>query len=99
MTPTTPPSPGPPQGRPPRLQELATWTSDWREAWGRRANELNEQGVPWPEHEVRAFDEVRELKAKGGRAPKPRPPAGEPPTKAVKVTTEKAGKLNLGETR
>jgi hypothetical protein len=94
------PSPSPPQGRPPRLAELATWTTDWRETWGRRANQLEDEGIPWPDHEVQAFDEVKAMKAKakGGRAPKP--PAGRPPSNAAaKRPAEKAGKLNLGGTR
>lgn len=88
--------------RPPRLKELASWTSDWREAWGRRANDLEEEGVPWPDHEVRAFDEVKALKAKGGRAPlPPRPKPPTPPKAAATTTTkpgprgERAGSLNL----
>jgi hypothetical protein len=44
---------------PPRPVELARWPVEWRAKWGVRANELQDQGVPWPEHERRAFDMVR----------------------------------------
>jgi hypothetical protein len=47
-------SPGPP--RPP---ELARWPIERREQWGRLANDLQDQGVPWPEHERQAFDLVK----------------------------------------
>ena len=44
---------------PPRPAELARWPIAWRERWGRLANELEDQGVPWPEHERRAFDRIK----------------------------------------
>jgi hypothetical protein len=33
---------------PPRPAELASWPIAWREKWGRLANALQDQGVPWP---------------------------------------------------
>lgn len=42
----------------PYRQVLATWPDDWRERWGRRANELEESGLPWRDAEGRAFVEV-----------------------------------------
>jgi hypothetical protein len=44
---------------PPRPAELARWPIPWRERWGCRANELDLAGVPWPDHERQAFDEIR----------------------------------------
>jgi hypothetical protein len=51
-------APGPPPW-PPRDPRLAGWPVEWREKWGIRANELEAAGVPWPEHERRAFLEVQ----------------------------------------
>jgi hypothetical protein len=39
--------------------ELARWPIPWRESWGRLANKLQDQGIPWPEHERRAFDQIK----------------------------------------
>ena len=44
---------------PPRPAEVARWPIRWRERWGRRANELEDAGVPWPEHERQAFAEIK----------------------------------------
>src|SRR4051794_16363278 len=44
---------------PPRPTELAGWPIPWRERWGRLANELQDQGVPWPDHERIAFDRLK----------------------------------------
>lgn len=88
--------------RPPRLSELSTWTIPWREAWGWRANEIEDAGVPWPDHEVQAFDEMKSLKDKGGKPPAGKPPKragtakGDRPAKAKPAET--TGKLNLGKT-
>jgi hypothetical protein len=51
-------APGP-RPWPPRPAELAEWPVEWRAKWGVRANELQDQGIPWPEHERRAFLEVQ----------------------------------------
>ena len=37
---------------------LASWPEDWRERWGRRANELEEAGLSWRDAEAQAFAEV-----------------------------------------
>lgn len=42
----------------PWREELPTWSIEWRERWGRRANQLADEGVLWPEDERRAFAEV-----------------------------------------
>jgi hypothetical protein len=44
---------------PPRPQELAAWPVAWREKWSRLANRLEDEGVPFPESERRAFHEIR----------------------------------------
>lgn len=37
---------------------LAAWPDEWRERWGRRANDLEEAGLSWRDAEGRAFVEV-----------------------------------------
>ena len=37
---------------------VADWPVDWREQWGRRANELEETGLSWRDAETQAFVEV-----------------------------------------
>ena len=38
---------------------LANWPDDWRERWGRRANDLEErEGLSWRDAEGRAFVEI-----------------------------------------
>jgi hypothetical protein len=56
----TPPAPGP-SPWPPRPTQLHAghWPHEWRERWGRRANLLQNEGVPWPEYERLAFLETR----------------------------------------
>ena len=44
----------------PRPKELASWPVDQRQQWGLRANQLQDEGVPWPDHERQAFLEVKE---------------------------------------
>jgi hypothetical protein len=44
---------------PPRPAELADWPVEWRERWGRLANELEDQGMPFPQHEIEAFRRVK----------------------------------------
>jgi hypothetical protein len=52
---------------------LASWPEDWRERWGRRANDLEEAGLPWRDAEAQAFAEVwnqfRREPRSGGLAP------------------------------
>src|SRR5579883_2493904 len=44
---------------PPRPAELARWPVEWRARWGLLANALQDEGVPWPAHEQRAFEQVK----------------------------------------
>jgi hypothetical protein len=44
---------------PPRPDELAEWPIKWRARWGRLANELEDQGIPWPDHERQAFKTIK----------------------------------------
>jgi hypothetical protein len=37
---------------------LAAWPDEWRERWGRRANDLEDAGLSWRDAEGRAFLEV-----------------------------------------
>lgn len=50
----------------PYRRVLASWPVDWRERWGRRANELEESGLSWRDAEGRAFVETwSEFRASG----------------------------------
>ena len=40
---------------------VAGWSVEWREQWGRRANELEESGLSWRDAETQAFVEVWKL--------------------------------------
>ncbi len=50
----------PPRRSPPPAYRavVAGWPDDWRERWGRRANELEEAGLAWRDAESQAFVEV-----------------------------------------
>jgi hypothetical protein len=49
----------PPVFHPPAYRGVvAGWPEDWRERWGRRANELEEAGRSWRDAEAQAFVEV-----------------------------------------
>jgi hypothetical protein len=49
---------------------VADWPVDWRERWGRRANELEETGLSWRDAEAQAFVEVWHLvRREGGSEP------------------------------
>jgi hypothetical protein len=37
---------------------VAEWPVEWRERWGRRANELEEKGLAWRDAEALAFVEI-----------------------------------------
>jgi hypothetical protein len=37
---------------------VANWPIDWREQWGRRANDLEETGLSWRDAEAKAFVEI-----------------------------------------
>jgi hypothetical protein len=60
-----------PERWPPRPAELASWPVEWRARWGRLANELQDAGIGWPEHERQAFHMVEaEMEASlQGQAP------------------------------
>jgi hypothetical protein len=53
------PSPEPQPPWPPRPAELARWPVERREQWGRLANQLEDEGVQFPESERRAFHQVK----------------------------------------
>jgi hypothetical protein len=42
----------------PRPAELATWPIERRQRWGELANRLDDQGIPWPEHERQAYEQI-----------------------------------------
>jgi hypothetical protein len=49
-----------------RPDEMADWPIPWREKWRRRANELRDQGCPWPVDEWQAYHETKAaMKAAG----------------------------------
>ena len=50
---------------PPRPAELADWPVEWRERWGRLANRLDDEGIPWPDHERIALDQISAERAAG----------------------------------
>ena len=41
---------------------VAEWPIEWREQWGRRANDLEESGLSWRDAETQAFVEVWNLR-------------------------------------
>ena len=52
------PDPGPPVKPLPYRSVLAAWPDEWRERWGRRANDWEARGLGWRDAEGRAFLEV-----------------------------------------
>ncbi len=59
---------------PPCRMALARWPDEWRERWGRRANELEDEGLNWYEAESRAFLEIwNERRALGHTEGEPAP--------------------------
>ena len=42
----------------PYRKVVADWPDDWRERWGRRANDLEDSGLSWRDAEGRAFVEI-----------------------------------------
>jgi hypothetical protein len=62
--------PGPAQVfHPPAYRAVvAGWPEDWRERWGRRANELEEAGLSWRDAEAQAFVETWKLVRQDQRA-------------------------------
>jgi hypothetical protein len=47
---------------------VAGWADNWRERWGRRANELEESGLSWRDAEAQAFVETWNLVQQGRHA-------------------------------
>jgi DNA adenine methylase len=77
---------------------LPRWPIPWRERWGRRANELAESGIRWPDDERQAFAEIL-----AERERYPMPPAGAesakhptPPSDRPARPREEQGRLPLG---
>lgn len=57
-----PEPPAPKVVHPPAYRNVvAGWSEDWRERWGRRANELEDSGLSWRDAEAQAFAEVWNL--------------------------------------
>lgn len=54
----------------PWREPLARWPDDWRERWGRRANDLEDAGLHWIEAERQAWNETLDLKRQGPTAAK-----------------------------
>ncbi|MDR3638404.1 MAG: hypothetical protein P4L84_31665 [Isosphaeraceae bacterium] len=77
----TPPAPAPAtrvSGPPPCRMALARWPDEWRERWGRRANALEDTGLPWHEAEAQAFVEIwNERRALGQTDPEHPEPGSE----------------------
>jgi hypothetical protein len=44
---------------PPRPAEIGAWPIPWRQRWGELSNQLEDQGIPFPESERRAFARVK----------------------------------------
>ncbi len=51
-----------------RPDEMADWPIPWREEWRRRANELRDQGCPWPVDEWQAYHETKAALNAAGEA-------------------------------
>jgi hypothetical protein len=51
-------TPGPPPADRSWRRIVALWPVEWRERWGRRANELQDGGEPWDMAEWIAFNET-----------------------------------------
>lgn len=73
-------TPSPPSAFPPPAYRVvvAGWPDDWRERWGRRANELEESGLSWRDAESQAFVEVWNLVRKSRDALAPAPSGTDP---------------------
>jgi hypothetical protein len=50
---------------PPRPAELADWPTEWRDRWGRMANELEKREIPWPQCEAQAFRQAKSERETG----------------------------------
>jgi hypothetical protein len=51
-----------------RPDEMADWPIPWREKWRRRADQLREEGCPWPVDEWQAFHETKAATTAAGEA-------------------------------
>jgi hypothetical protein len=80
---------------PPRPDDLADWPLAWRERWGRKANDLEADGVPYPESERRAWAETLAERADPDWRPPAEPEAVETP-KAEAPRKTRQDRLNLG---
>jgi hypothetical protein len=57
---------------------VAGWPDDWRERWGRRANELEDAGLSWRDAEAQAFVETWNQVRQGRRASTVAPASPDP---------------------
>jgi hypothetical protein len=104
---TAPPPPPPSRpmwsgGSPPSRpwnRILRTWSILWREHWGRRANELFESGVPFPDDERQAFAEVSAERERGAMPPatEPSPPPRPAPAARPRRPTHNDSMLPFGD--
>jgi len=78
------PAPPRPEAKPWR-EAVAAWSIDRREAWGRLANRLIDDGQPWREAERLAFEGASKESARESK-PKRRKPQPERPTALVAGT-------------
>ena len=44
---------------PPRPRDLHLWSIPMRQRWGELANRLEDQGIPWPDHEQQAYEQIK----------------------------------------
>jgi hypothetical protein len=71
--------PGPPPADREWRQAVALWPVEWRERWGRCANELQDRGEPWDTAEWIAYNELAPNLAdaeRRGEVVRADPPAG-----------------------
>jgi hypothetical protein len=77
------PDPADLSARPP---ELAGWPIPWRQRWGELSNRFEDEGVPFPESERRAFAQVKAEMGRGddpsAHDPGPAATTGPPPATA-----------------
>jgi hypothetical protein len=54
---------------PPRDPRLTDWPIPWRQAWGERANALEDTGLKWNDAERQAFAELLAMMESGAKEP------------------------------